>query len=64
MTPVIQRICQGKKAIATKWIYKLKPRVDNAHDRKKVRLVATGYRQKKGIDFIETFAPLIKWSII
>ena len=47
----------GKKAIGTKWVYKLKHKPDGSIDRYKARLVAKGYAQEKGIDFDETFTP-------
>ena len=47
----------GKKAIGTKWVYKLKRKPNGTIDRHKARLVAKGYGQEKGIDFDETFAP-------
>ena len=47
----------GKKAIGTKWVYKIRWNPDGSVDRYKARLVAKGYAQKKGIDYEETFAP-------
>ena len=47
----------GKKAVGTKWVYKLKRKPDGPIDRHKARLVAKGYAQEKGIDFDEIFAP-------
>ena len=52
----------SKKAIGTKWVYKLKRKPDGIVDRYKARLVAKGYAQEKGIDFDKTFAPTCNCS--
>ncbi|GKB66073.1 retrovirus-related pol polyprotein from transposon TNT 1-94 [Tanacetum coccineum] len=44
--------------IALKWIYKVKLNKYGDVLRNKERLVAKGYRQEKGIDFEESFAPV------
>ncbi|MCO5581516.1 hypothetical protein L7F22_035401 [Adiantum nelumboides] len=54
----------GKKAIGTKWVYKLKRKPDGEIDRYKARLVAKGYAQQKGIDYEETFAPTCRMTIV
>ncbi|XP_019460137.1 PREDICTED: uncharacterized protein LOC109359897 [Lupinus angustifolius] len=53
-----------KKAIGSKWVYKLKFRVDGTIDRHKARLVAKGFNQTKGLDFVDTFAPVVKLTTI
>ena len=54
----------GKKAIGTKWVFKLKRKPDGSVDRYKARLVAKGYAQQKGIDFEETFAPTCRMTTV
>ncbi len=52
------------KLIIMKWVYKIKPNLDGKPDKLKVRLVACGFEQKEGIDYEETFAPIVKWNTI
>ena len=54
----------GKKAIGSKWIFKLKTLPDGSLDRYKARLMDKGFHQKWGLDFWETFSPVIKSTTI
>ncbi|MCO5552696.1 hypothetical protein L7F22_006213 [Adiantum nelumboides] len=54
----------GKKAIGTKWVYKLKRKPDGEIDRYKAQLVAKGYAHQKGIDYEETFVPTCRMTTV
>nr|GEU39012.1 hypothetical protein [Tanacetum cinerariifolium] len=54
----------GKRAIRIKWVYKNKRDQREIFVRNKVRLVAQGYRQEKGIDYDEDFAPIARIEAI
>jgi hypothetical protein len=55
---------KGRKIVKNKWVYKLKLATNKSVDCYKVRLVVKGFTQKEGVDFKETFSPIMKFDSI
>ena len=55
---------KGNPVVTSKWIYKIKDATNGSLEKYKARFVACGVSQKEGIDYEETFSPVVRYTSI
>ena len=53
---------EGKRIVGSKWVFKRKVGANGVIDRYKARLVAQGFSQRFGVDYDETFCPVVSFE--
>jgi hypothetical protein len=54
----------GRKPVGCKWVLRKKYKADGSFDKYKAMLVAKGFIQQPGVDFVDTYSPVAKFASI
>ncbi|MCO5571589.1 hypothetical protein L7F22_025334 [Adiantum nelumboides] len=60
----LKELPKGKHVLPCKWAYKKTHTADDPEPKYKARLLAKGFKQKKGVDFDEIFSPIVKMATL
>ena len=63
-TWTVMKYKPGQKVIGTKWVFTIKRNDKDEIQRFKARLVALGYKQTPGVDYLETYSPVANLNSI
>ncbi|KAG7568373.1 Reverse transcriptase RNA-dependent DNA polymerase [Arabidopsis thaliana x Arabidopsis arenosa] len=60
----LEPLPDNANVLGCKWIFKTKIKADGTLDKLRARLVAKGYEQEEGVDFLETFSPVVRTATV
>ena len=63
-TWVLVDLPPGSNTIGCKWVFRKKYKINGTIQTFKARLVAKGFRQREGIDYFDTYAPVARITSI
>jgi hypothetical protein len=63
-TWVLEELPEGRRPVGVKWVFKIKSKPDGSLDKFKARMVAKGYSQVRGVDFLDTYAPVSRFTTL
>jgi hypothetical protein len=55
---------RGRPVVSSTWAFKIKRYPDGSMRKLKARFCARGYEQTEGVDYFETFAPVVEWTTV
>jgi Reverse transcriptase (RNA-dependent DNA polymerase) len=55
---------EGKNIVGSKWVFQLKCKADGSIDKYKARLITRSFTQIYGVDYFDTFSPVMKLASI